>query len=241
MISDWQTLDYLARIKSRPTTYLTMDEQPANFFAAFAEPLQELEDVFRTLYESLSIYNAKGIMLDAFGEMVKEPRLMRGDNDYRDAILLKRSQTSGSGTGEDIMAGVKFMTGGGTVRIVRHAPAAYVAICNGTTIPKDLPKFMKANSVAGVAGYPVFDYGLGGFVLSGLGDTVLNMLGIQPGDSVGAGAQPGTDIGIGINAVVVGTGGTRLASVLEADETNPVNYGSAVAGAAFYGSYDAGR
>lgn len=238
--SAWQDYDYVAVAKSRPTTYLTQDEQPARFFASFVEPLQDLEEVFRILYESLSIYRATGIMLDSFGEMVNEPRLARDDDTYRTAILNKRFTSGGSGTPEELMTSIGGLTNASTkgVRILNHPPAAYIAITDGDTIPLSLPLQIHQNSVAGVAAYPVFDYGVGGFELSGVSGKALNALGIHPGSDVAVGYKPGDDIVVGVDSSIEALGGTPLASTRE---EGAADYGSASAGAFFYGSFDAYR
>lgn len=238
--SDWQSFDYVERAKSRPTSYLTENMQPAEFFAAFVEPLQALEEVFQILYDSLSIYNASGIMLDAFGEMVNEPRLARDDVAYRAAILAKRFTAGGSGTPEEVMAAIAGLTNSqeGGVRLLDHYPAAYIAIIHGDTIPRSLPLQIHQNTVAGVAAYPVFDYAIGGFELSGIGGETLNVLGVRPGTDIALGSKPGTDIAIGVNSSFAALGGTRLASVLE---KSGIDYGSAGRGAYFFGSYEAYR
>jgi hypothetical protein len=238
--SDWKTFNYVERAKTRPTSYLTEELQPAQFFAAFVEPLQQLEEVYQLLYDSLSIYAATGIMLDAFGEMVNEPRLARDDTVYRAAILAKRFTAGGSGTPEELMAAISGLTNApaGGVRILNHFPAAYIAIIHGDNILPTLPTQIHRNTVAGVAAYPVFDYAIGGFELSGIGGAAVNVLGIRPGADVAAGSKPGTDVAVGVNASIAALGGTRLASSLE---LNGIDYGSAGRGAYYFGSYEAYR
>ncbi|QAX92348.1 structural protein [Pantoea phage vB_PagM_LIET2] len=238
--SDWVDFNYVERAKSRPTTYLKEDLQPAEVFAAFIEPLQMLEEVFRILYDSLSINTASGIMLDAFGEMVNEPRLARDDTTYRAAILAKRFTAGGSGTHEEVMAAIAGLTNG-KVRLIDHFPASFVAIINGDSIPQNLPLRMHQNTVAGVAGYPVFDYGAGGFELSGIGGAATNVLGIHPDNDTAVGIHPDADTVMGVNASIQALGGTKLASSLESQATNTKDYGSAAAGAFFYGAYEAYR
>lgn len=242
--SDWAPINYVETAKSRPTTYLTEDIQPAQFFAAFVEPLQILEETFKLLYDSLSISSATGIMLDSFGEMVNEPRLARSDDVYRAAILAKRFTAGGSGTPEEIMSSVSGLTNApdGGVRILNHYPAAYIAITHGDTIPRSLPLQLFQNTVAGVAAYPVFDYGVGGFELSGIAGSAENALGVRPGADVAMGVRPGTDIAMGANSSVQALGGTKLASSLEQTGLDgEQDYGSAGNGAFYYGCFEAYR
>lgn len=236
--SDWVVMDYVARAKSRPTTYLKETTQPADLFAAFVEPLQALEEVFKLMYDGLSIYNASGVMLDSFGEMVSEPRLGRDDDVYRAAIIARRFTAGGSGTPDEVIVSTKGITSG-DVRVLNHFPAAYIAIIHATNIPKTLPKQLNENSVSGVAAYPVFDYGRGGFELSGIAGAAQNAIGIHPGTDIAMGLLPGTDVVLGANAAYQALGGTRVASILEV--TGNVDYGSARNGALYYGAFDAYR
>lgn len=236
--SDWVPFDYVARAKSRPTTYLKETTQPADFFAAFVEPLQDLEEVFRLMYDGLSIYNAAGVMLDSFGEMVGEPRLGRNDDVYRAAIIARRFTAGGSGTPDEVIVSTKGITSG-EVRLLNHFPAAFVLIIHATNIPKTLAKQVHENTVSGVAAYTTFDYGLGGFELSGIAGAAMNAIGVHPGDDVALGLAPGTDVALGANASFQALGGTRVASILEV--TGNVDYGSARNGALYYGAFDAHR
>lgn len=54
------------------------------------------------MLESLSIHQATGAGLDAFGELVNMPRLGLDDDTYRQNIINRRFSGGGSGTERDI-------------------------------------------------------------------------------------------------------------------------------------------
>lgn len=210
-MSDWEKFDYEARIKTRPTEYLQRDKdkQIPNIFAAFASPLNELEEVNERIYLSQSIYNSNGVDLDRFGEYVGLPRGRMGDDDYRQEILRLKFTLAGSGTDADIFKLAQAVTNFADVILIEHEPASYVVHLSGPSIPKSINKVLDKASVGGVSASVTHDYGSGAFALAGIDKRSGEAL--QVGESTALQAGDDTEI-MGLNRGQVFIRGSRLAS-----------------------------
>ena len=189
----WYAYQHVGR--ERLTNYLQNDPQPGNLIEAILTPFRDLEYLHHQLFDMLSIHKATGKGLDAFGEMVKIDRLGRDDATYRLAILAKRFSSGGSGTPEEVKRALKNIVVGSAVRIVDHFPAAFIAQItkSASGIDSTLSQLVSNMAIAGVHGYATFDYGLGGFTLSGVSGRLYNAIGVGPT------ASGNNDTAMGVN------------------------------------------
>lgn len=236
MIDPWGFWDYQGVGVSRLTDYPSGDGQPEDILKALLTPFRDLERLHHALLDMLSIERATGLGLDAFGEMVKVKRLGRNDTEYRQAIKNKRFASGGSGTWPEVKNVLK-TTVGGSNRKVDHYPASYVVVLtDSAAVTSAVKSRLEDISAAGVAAYPVFDYGLGGFELSGIAGNADNVLGPMPFTDTAVGVQQTADTVLGAGGrATVALGGTPLASTREL--AAGVDLGSRAAGAYYFGTY----
>lgn len=189
----WYAYQHVGR--ERLTNYLQNDPQPGNLIEAILTPFRDLEYLHHQLFDMLNIHKATGKGLDSFGDMVKIDRLGRDDATYRLAILAKRFSSGGSGTPEEIKRALKNIVVGSDVRIVDHFPAAFIAQIrkSASGIDSTLSQLVRNMAIAGVHGYATFDYGLGGFTLSGVSGRLYNAIGVGPT------ASGNNDTAMGVN------------------------------------------
>lgn len=206
----WGWYAYQSVGRERLTNILQNDPQPGNVIEAILSPFRDLEYLHHQLFDMLNIHKATGKGLDAFGEMVKIDRLGRDDATYRLAILAKRFSSGGSGTPEEVKRALKNIVVGSDVRIVDHFPAAFIAQIrkSASGIDATLSDLVRNMAIAGVHGYATFDYGLGGFVLSGVAGRLYNAIGVGPTAS-------------GNNDTVMGINGTDSAQPAAGDIVAP--------------------
>jgi hypothetical protein len=112
----------------------------------FHTQIQEVENEYFTLLESLGIDTAFGYALDVIGKEVQEFRQGRNDEDYRSAIITKIFINNSSGTPEEVLAAAKQITGATTIKYSEQYPAAVVLeilgaeyISKAPTIRKTVP------------------------------------------------------------------------------------------------------
>lgn len=236
-LDPWDYWDYQGVGGDRLTNYAAGDGLPVEAVKALLTPFRDLERLHHDLLDMLSIERATGQGLDAFGEMVKINRLGRDDETYRAAIKNKRFASGGSGTWPEVKNVLKTIIGGRN-RKVDHFPAAYVVVLTESdNVTIDVKSRLDDIGVAGVAAYPVFDYGIGGFELSGISGNASDAMGVAPGSDLALGLKPGTDVAMGAGgARVIPLGGTPLASTRERD-SSAVDLGSRTAGAYYWGSF----
>lgn len=212
-MSDWDTFDYEARIRTRPTDYLQQDKekQIPESFAAFVSPLNEREEVEERIYLSQSIYNATGIDLDRFGEYVGLARENRSDDEYRKQILRVKFTLGGSGTEADLTKLAQAITNFAAVKFVEHQPASFIMHASGPQVSSELLTALDAAAVAGVRAYTTHDYGTGSFELAGI--DVSSGVALQVGPNTAMQVADNTALGLGKGSAFLG--GSRLGSVLQ--------------------------
>lgn len=219
-MSDWETFDYEARIKTRPTDYLQRDKekQIPESFAAFVSPLNEREEVEERIYLSQSIYNATGIDLDRFGEYVGLERENRSDDEYRKQILRVKFTLGGSGTEADLMRLAKAITNFAEITFVEHKPAAFMLHASGPQVSAELLTSLDAAAAAGVRAYTTHDYGGGSFELAGI--DVSSGVAMQVDDDTAMQVDDNTALGLGKGSAYLG--GSNLASSQQTDQKDGV-------------------
>ena len=167
-MSDWVDYDFDSQIRRRPTSYLQDLKQPVDVFSAMGVMHPQIEALAKYLYETEDIYNATGVELDRFGEYANVERDGRDDDAYRVAILNAVLSASYSGTPWQVMNIAAVSTRSQDVELVERSHAAFSVHVTGKSIPQDIDSLVDNASAAGVRAYATFDYGLGGFSLSGI-------------------------------------------------------------------------
>lgn len=226
---NWDYYDYDGVARSRLTDNMSHDPQPGDLLTALISPLRELEQIFHLMFNALSINQATGLGLDAFGEMVNLPRLGMDDDSYRLAITNKRFASGGSGTPEDVKRVIRGLTGAnGSVKIVNHRPAAYVAYMDfDGTVPASLNRNVEAQSVAGVKPYVVQRVKGQGFRLSAAPSVeVNNALRVTPHSQSNAmRVTPGTqNNALKVNSRIIATVGSHFSSSMGETASNNAKY-----------------
>lgn len=219
-MSDWNTFDYEARLKTRPTDYLQKDKdkQIPEAMAAFVSPLNEREEVEQKIYLTQSIYNATGIDLDRFGEYVGLARNGLTDDEYRKQILRVKFTLGGSGTEADLMKLAQAITNFAEIKFVEHKPAAFIMHASGPQVSSELLRSLDAAAAAGVRAYTTHDYGEGSFELAGI--DVSSGMALKVGNNTAMQVAEDTALGIGKGSAYLG--GSRLGSTRQTDETGGV-------------------
>ena len=119
---------------------------------AIAERGDILDDIEQELYGMLDITTATGAALDLLGALVNVLRNGFSDEVYR-ARILGTAGASRSGTPEDIIATIKFLTGSTSVFYAPAYPAGFWAVPgkNGDRITQ---RFLDTIAPAGVQAFP---------------------------------------------------------------------------------------
>jgi hypothetical protein len=228
-MQDWTWFDYDSVARSRLTDYLTHDPQPGDFLTALISPMREIEEVFHVMLASLSINDATGVSLDAFGEMVNLKRLGLDDDSYRQSILNKRFANGGSGTNEDVKRVIRGLIGASNaVKIVAHRPAMFVAYVDfDGTVPANLNANVEKQSVAGVKPYVVQRVKGQGFQLAAApSKPVNNILRVSPLSARNAmRVTPLTqNNAMKVNSRIISTIGSKFGSTLGYVASNNARY-----------------
>lgn len=126
---------------------------------AFLESAQNVEDVLEQLRSQRNIYDAVGEQLDGIGEILGLPRKDgESDSDYRERLQFQIFINSGTGTPEEVIAILAFLTNGTEIGYIEYYPAAYQMSTNGTTFPdppEELVDALNQASPAGVQYVPI--------------------------------------------------------------------------------------
>jgi hypothetical protein len=120
--------------------------------AAFADEIQEMEDVAADLCLLRQIVDCTGEQLDGWGEIVGELRAGRSDADYRTGIYAKIYRDNSCGEPNRMITAAKTITGAEGVLYAPGAAAATysLTITNATTEPANMQTIMEAISPNGV-------------------------------------------------------------------------------------------
>lgn len=92
---------------------------------AYAEQIQDNEDVTWGLTADLAILTAIGVQLDGIGTIVIQDRLGFSDTFYRSLLLAKIGENVSQSDPERIIDVVKLLTGATLVHYLENWPAAY--------------------------------------------------------------------------------------------------------------------
>lgn len=112
----------------------------------YHDQIQDIENEYFTLLESLGIDTAVDYALDMIGKEVQEARQGRNDTDYRNAILTKIFINNSSGTPEEVIAATQQITGASSIKYSEQYPAQVVLeifgaeyVSKAATIRKTVP------------------------------------------------------------------------------------------------------
>lgn len=126
---------------------------------AFALSAQDVEDVLEELRSQRNLDTAVGVQLDGLGQILGLKRNDgESDDDYRERLKFQIFINQGTGTPEEVIAVLKFLTNATWVRYIEFYPAAYQMITNGTTFPdppEELVTAIQKASPAGVQYVPI--------------------------------------------------------------------------------------
>lgn len=129
------------------------------FIKAFALSIQDLEDANNQLLTERNINTAVGVQLDGLGQILGLARLDgQSDDDYREALKFQIFINEGSGTPEEMIAVLKFLTNANKIRYIEYYPAAFQMSTDGLTFPvppEDLIPAIQEASPAAVQYCPV--------------------------------------------------------------------------------------
>ena len=93
---------------------------------AFSEEAQQLEDTLYAMVETGGVEAASGDALDAWGDLVGEPRAGLLDGEYRRVILARLQVNRSTGTPEEVIAITSTLMGDAeSVQYFPRYPAAY--------------------------------------------------------------------------------------------------------------------
>lgn len=102
--------DHEARAIDRLITQYKSKEKIEGLVKAFTNQLQLIENVGADLVNKRSIFDAAGIELDRWGNLLVEPRFGLNDSDYRIQLIAKVAQNFSEGTAEDLISMFKSLT-----------------------------------------------------------------------------------------------------------------------------------
>lgn len=115
---------------------------------------QEIQDQEELLITQRSLDFAEGVQLDGLGEILGLLRTSgQSDADYRQALQFQIFVNSSSGTPEDVIAILKFLTAASKIWYSEIYPATYQLTTNGLQfppIPSDIVSAIQSSSPAGV-------------------------------------------------------------------------------------------
>lgn len=125
----------------------------------FLESSQDVQDVINQLKTQRNIFDALGIQLDGIGEILGlERNDGESDSDYRERLQFQTFINSGTGTPEEVIRVLAFLTNADTVNYIEYYPGAYQLSTDGTTFPdppEDLVDALDRASPAGIQYVPV--------------------------------------------------------------------------------------
>lgn len=125
----------------------------------FLESSQNIQDVINQLKTQRNIFDAVGVQLDGIGEILGLQRESgESDEDYRERLQFQTFINSGTGTPEEVIRVLAFLTNASKVGYIEYYPGAYQMSTDGTTFPdppEELVTAINRASPAGIQYVPV--------------------------------------------------------------------------------------
>lgn len=122
---------------------------------AFLESIRDTEDGLLQLLSERGISTAIGVQLDLIGKIVNEPRMGRGDEDYRQALYIRIFINNSEGTPNEILQALRISTQATRTDYWEHHPASFHLLSNGS-VNDATAKAMKMAAPAGVGDVLVY-------------------------------------------------------------------------------------
>lgn len=135
--------------------------------AALVTPFYDINRMQLQLYNDRFLATAVGVQLDLIGDILGLPRgldsvtgMLQTDSDYREALYFQVFINRSTGTPEEAIATLKFLTKATLVQYMDSFPAFYQMFTNGlpenfSVPPQDLVQAMTDLSPAGVQYVPI--------------------------------------------------------------------------------------
>lgn len=150
-----QITDHVDRAKRRLLMQYKDKPLLEGLLSALVEQLQEIEDVMFDLKDGRSIYNATGLQLDHWGDVVGRSRQGISDDDiYRTILFIKIAENTSEGTPEDVIDIFGSMLQATRVEYSEMYPASFIMTAIGadsiTGNTSDVIRAVNAAKPAGV-------------------------------------------------------------------------------------------
>lgn len=160
--------------------------------AALVTPFYEINRVQLQLYNDRFLATAVGVQLDNIGLILGLPRgldsitgMLQTDSDYREALYFQVFINRSTGTPEEAIATLKFLTKATVIQYMDSFPAFYQMFTNGTpenfsVPPQDIVQAMSDLSPAGVQYVPItwnYNYDL---IFEFTGDPIIEDFYVNP-------------------------------------------------------------
>lgn len=114
---------------------------------------QEIQDQEELLYSQRSLDTAEGAQLDGLGEILGLSRMPgQSDDSYRQALQFQIFVNNSSGTPEEVIAILQFLTSSSKIWYFEVYPAAYQMATNGLNFPPDPSDIVDAIQTSSPAG-----------------------------------------------------------------------------------------
>jgi|GEM_PF-1755729 len=129
------------------------------FIKSFALSIQDLEDANNQLLTQRNLFTAVGVQLDGLGQILDlERKDGESDEDYRERLKFQVFINEGTGTPEEVIAVLKFLTDANKIRYIEYYPASYQMSTDGLTFPvppEELVTALQEASPASVQYVPI--------------------------------------------------------------------------------------
>ncbi len=119
------SVDHLARMRARLITQYRGLPTLDAFLHALGDQMNDIEEVFGQILSQLTLQNATGAQLDAFGLLLGQGRNGLGDDDFRTIIQARIVQYQGNGTIEDIIQILLALGGSSSMQLNEYFPARF--------------------------------------------------------------------------------------------------------------------
>lgn len=148
-------LDYEGIAEGRLTNQFQEAPKLKAMVRALVSPLVDLENQVDELRTERWISTAVGIQLDGLGYLVREPRLGRTDEEYRDAILFRIFVNTSNATPRDLIRAIYSLTKPDEVQYIEQYPATAMLFTDGPVIPSNLQQIMQGLAPAAISQVPI--------------------------------------------------------------------------------------
>ena len=117
-----------------------------NFVESLFVPMQQFENSLEQLYLDLWVFQATGVQLDGFGDLVGQPRNGEDDIHYLISILAKIGENNSQSRLADVISVFNILTGSTSTHVVEAFPASLSIVGNQNIrgiAPRDILRIME--------------------------------------------------------------------------------------------------